>query len=103
MTVVLTPTISLMKDQCSKLEEVGVPATYTGSSQTDVCVNDKIRNKDFKIIYTTPENFFNHAGKPSKVFEDLIEQGQIGLIAIDEVHLINTWKCFRYVYYCNML
>ena len=33
MTVVLTPTISLMKDQCCKLGERGIPATHTGSSQ----------------------------------------------------------------------
>ena len=100
MSIVLTPTISLMKDQCCKLEEMGVPATFTGSSQVDECNNNKIRNKDFKIIYTTPENFFNHEGKPLKVFEDLIEQGQIGVIAIDEAHLINTWKHFRYVCVC---
>lgn len=97
MTVVLTPTISLMKDQCCKLEEMGVPATFTGSSQTDVRINERIKNKDFKIIYSTPENFFNQGGKPSKVFEDLIDQGQIGLIAIDEAHLINAWKHFRYI------
>ena len=60
MSIVLSPTISLMKDQCCKLEEMGVPATFTGSSQVDQCNNKKIRNKDFKIIYTTPENFFNH-------------------------------------------
>ena len=35
MTIVLTPTISLMKDQCCTLEERGIPAIYTGSSQSD--------------------------------------------------------------------
>ena len=75
-----------------------MPATYTGSSQVDKSTNDKIRNKNFKIVYVTPENFFNYEDKPSKVFEDLLEEGQIGLIAIDEAHLINTWKHFRYVY-----
>ena len=67
MTVVLTPTISLMKDQCCKLGERGIPATHTGSSQNDVFIDDKIRNKDFKLIFGTPENFFTREGNPSKV------------------------------------
>ena len=67
MTVVLTPTISLMKDQCCKLGERGIPATHTGSSQNDVSIDDKIRNKNFKLIFATPENFFTHEGNPSKV------------------------------------
>ena len=57
MTVVLTLTISLMKDQCCKLGERGIPATHTGSSQNDVSIDDKIRNKNFKLIFATPENF----------------------------------------------
>ena len=67
MSVVLTPTISLMKDQYSKLEEVRVPATCTGSSQTDVCVNDKIRIKDFNKTIYTKENFLNHESKLTKI------------------------------------
>ena len=86
-----------MKDQCCKLGERGIPATHTGSSQNDASINDKIRNKNFKLIFATPENFFSHEGNPSKVFQDLIEQGHIRLIGINEVHLINSWKHFRYV------
>lgn len=97
MTIVLTPTISLMSDQCSKLEESGIPATFLGSSQTDKEVDQKIRNRMFKIIYTTPEKFFDSKGSPSRLFSDLICLGLIGLIALDEVHLVNTWKTFRYV------
>ena len=98
MTVVLTPTISLIKDQCCTLEERGIPATYTGSSQSDPQMNDKIKNKDFKIVYTTPENFFGCGGCPSDMFHQLTEQGHIGLLAIDEAHLIYSWKNFRYVH-----
>ena len=67
MTVVLTLTISLMKDQCCKLGERGIPATHTGSSQNDASIDDKIRNKNFKLIFATPENFFSNEGNPSKV------------------------------------
>ena len=61
-------------------------------------MNDKITNKDFKIVYTTPENFFGCSGCPSDMFHQLTEQGLIGLLAIDEVHLIYSCKNFRYVH-----
>ena len=57
MSVVLTPTISLMKDQCCKLGERGIPATHTGSSHNDMSIDDKMKNKNFKLIFATPENF----------------------------------------------
>ena len=44
-----------MKDQCCTLEERGIPATYIGSSQSDPHVNDKIRNKDFKIVVVSSQ------------------------------------------------
>ena len=97
ITIVLTPTISLMKDQCSILEENGISATYTGSSQTDAQINSKISDGVFNIVYTTPEKFFDHTGHPLYPFGDLLHKGRVGLIAIDEVHLIHSWKSFRLV------
>ena len=99
MTIVLTPTISQMKDQCCNLQEKGVPATYTGSSQSDPHIDDKIRNGEFKIIFITPEKIFNSDGFPSGIFCQLMDEGHIGLVAIDEAHLINSWKNFRYISY----
>jgi superfamily II DNA helicase RecQ len=96
MTVVITPTISLMNDQTSKLQERGIQATFLGSSQVDKEVEQKTRKGMFQIIYTTPEKFFDNRGSPSKLFNDLISIGQIGLIAFDEVHLVHCWKSFRY-------
>lgn len=90
--------ISLMKDQCSVLAKNKISATYVGSSQTDKEIDTKILDGDFKLVYATPEKFFVDAGTPSYPFRDLIIRGQVGLITIDEVHLISSWKSFRYVF-----
>ena len=66
-----------MKDQCCKLEERGILATVTGCSQNDVCIDDKIRNKNFKIVNTTPEKFCSYEVKPISVFKELIEQATL--------------------------
>ena len=95
LTIVLTPTISLMKDQYCTLESK-VSATFVGSSQTDKEIDDKILSGHFKIVYTTPEKFFDDTGTPSYPFSELIMKSRVGLIALDEVHLISSWKFFRY-------
>ena len=93
ITIVLTPTISLMKDQCKKLDARGISATYLGSSQTDPHVMEKVMKGDFSIVYSTPEKFFECKRK----FNDLSSLGRVGLIAVDEAHLAMSWKSFRYV------
>lgn len=103
VTVVLTPTISLMKDQCCALEKNKISATYVGSSQTDKEIDAKILSGNFRLVYTTPEKFFDDTGTPSYPFRDLITQAQVGLIAVDEVHLIDSWKSFRYAFNVLML
>ena len=97
VTIVLTPTISLMNDQCKKLEQRGILATFLGSSQSDKDVDVKIKQGMFQLVYCTPEKFFDHTGLPSNIFSHLIDMKRIGLIAIDEAHLINSWVSFRYV------
>ena len=96
ITIVFTPTISLMKDQCCALEKKNISATYLGSSQTDKGIDTKIIARKFNLLYTTPEKFFDDTGSPSCPFKDLIMTAQVGLIAVDEVHLIDSWKFFTY-------
>ena len=102
-TVVLTPTISLMKDQCCKLEEHGISATYLGSSQTDTQMDEKVKKGMYEIVYTTPEKFFDSNGHPSHTFKHILEAGRVGLIALDEVHLVDSWKSFRYTLFVKHL
>jgi superfamily II DNA helicase RecQ len=95
MTIVLTPTISLMNDQCAKLNERGISATFLGSSQFDKNVEDKIMEGEFKVVYVTPEKFFKENGEAKVIFSNLLENRQVGLLAIDEVHLVKILNSFR--------
>ena len=96
-TIVLTPTLSLISDQCSALQVKGIQATYLGSTQKDKDVEERICNGEYDIIYTTPEKFFGKSLHMSEFFSELVSRGNVGLIAKDEAHLVYSWKTFRYV------
>ena len=93
--IVITPTISLMTDQVSKLLKRGIPATFLGSAQTHD-VMSQVQAGEFQVVYTTPETFYDKVTqKPRQEFVRLAHQGRLAVIAIDEAHLIFTWKSFR--------
>lgn len=105
MTVVISPTISLMADQCASLTDKGISATFLGSAQSDKTMPSQVLQGKFRIVYTTPESFFASQGKPSKLFEELLQKHRVGLIAVDEAHLVLSWQSFRWVFntaaYCH--
>lgn len=88
VTLVISPLISLMKDQVSALIESGVAAAYVNSSLTQVQysrVLDNIRIGKYKIIYVAPERL----STPS--FMSVCESIHISMIAIDEAHCVSQW------------
>ncbi len=66
MTIVLTPTISLMKDQCRKLEEKGISDTYLGSSQTDLHIVDKMKRRETIVLSMSLQKKILIAAKKSQ-------------------------------------
>ncbi len=89
LTVVLSPLISLMKDQVDRLVSRGVSATYINSSldrqQRERSRYQQLRDGHFDLLYVTPERF-------RKVdFVETLAQRQIKLLAIDEAHCISQW------------
>lgn len=88
VTVVISPLISLMKDQVDSLIQVGIPATYINSSLTEVDYSQTIQNiyhGMYKIIYVAPERFF------SDTFINMLNFLDISMIAIDEAHCVSQW------------
>ena len=87
MTVVISPLISLMKDQVDALQANGVQAEALNSGNTEG-QNDDIRQRclrgEVRLLYTSPERFL--AEEPW-----LQERVHIALIAIDEAHCISQW------------
>jgi len=87
-TIVISPLISLMKDQVDTLAQMGIPATYINSSLTGREANERMQRAiagEFKLLYVAPERLESW---------DFIEQLRyltIPLVAIDEAHCISQW------------
>jgi ATP-dependent DNA helicase RecQ len=88
ITLVVSPLISLMKDQVDSLNEMGIPGTFINSTLDDNELNyrlQEIREGKYKIIYIAPERL------PSYSFMNLVRDIKISMIAIDEAHCISQW------------
>ena len=61
LTLVITPTVSLMKDQTDQLNQSGISAVYLGSCQPDCTAEARVfaPNSDIKVVFTTPEWLFS--------------------------------------------
>lgn len=87
-TLVVSPLISLMKDQVGGLTTNGIPAAFLNSSLTSgvtAQVEDKFLNGELKLLYVSPEKLI------SSSFFSLLQKGNINLFAIDEAHCISSW------------
>lgn len=96
ITIVISPTISLMIDQVENLQSRGLRATYLGSAQRDASMETKVQEGRFDIVYCTPESLLSAIGSLKPLFRSLLAQRMVGLIAVDEAHLVRTWRSFRY-------
>ena len=88
ITVVVSPLISLMKDQVNALTQNGIKAAYLNSSLTYaqyLKVIENIRHGIYKIIYVAPERL----AVPD--FLAVCEDIKVDLLAIDEAHCISQW------------
>ena len=88
ITLVISPLISLMRDQVLNLKASGVSAAYINSSLTGPQVQTVYRNLiagQYKVVYVAPERL-DYSG-----FSQLAAKLPINLIAVDEAHCISQW------------
>lgn len=102
LTLVITPTVSLMQDQTHELGKLGINAEYLGSSQFDPHAESKVfaENSDVSIVFVSPEWLFGRGNKNLDKVQSIRRKGQLGLIAINEAHLMYDWQNFRQSYKC---
>lgn len=88
VTLVISPLISLMKDQVDSINSLGISGTYINSSLS----LDEVRKRlyyvekgEYKLLYIAPERL------ESDGFCELLESIKISFIAIDEAHCISQW------------
>ena len=88
LTVVVSPLISLMKDQVDSVESAGIPATFLNSSLVKGAAGERYRglnNRDYRLLYLAPERLM----LPGMI--DDIRRWGVNLVAIDEAHCISEW------------
>ncbi|MBQ7265431.1 MAG: DNA helicase RecQ [Firmicutes bacterium] len=88
ITIVISPLISLMKDQVKSLNDMGIKAAYINSSLTEKQVSkvyERIYSGEYKIIYVAPERL--EGGRMREIC-DFVDISQV---AVDEAHCISQW------------
>jgi ATP-dependent DNA helicase RecQ len=88
MAIVISPLISLMKDQVDALHECGIAAARLDSTLHPMEINmvfDDIHHGRLKLLYISPERLFSGG------FMDTVKKMNLSFIAVDEAHCVSMW------------
>ena len=88
LTIVISPLISLMKDQVDALKTSSIPSAFLNSSLSKeeyVKVMRDLRSGNLKLLYIAPERLLNAK------FINFLSTLKIGMVAVDEAHCISQW------------
>lgn len=88
LTLVISPLISLMKDQVDALEESGIASAFLNSSLTAKEFAERIaglKRGKYKLLYVAPERL------ETESLRSLLREIQISFVAVDEAHCVSQW------------
>ncbi|MBP2663507.1 MAG: recQ [Firmicutes bacterium] len=88
VTIVVSPLISLMKDQVDALAGQGIPATFINSSLTGQEAGRRLQHMragHYKLVYVAPERLI------ADWFQAVVGELKISMLAVDEAHCVSQW------------
>lgn len=88
LTIVISPLISLMKDQVDSLIDLGIKATYINSSLDGVEIRERMEKVEagkVKLLYLAPERLESYD------FKNVLSTIDVSMVAIDEAHCMSQW------------
>ena len=88
VTIVISPLISLMRDQVDALNDAGIPAAYVNTTQDgdeQAMVLAQAAQGDIKLLYVAPERL------ETERFRNFATRVPISLVAVDEAHCVSQW------------
>ena len=88
LSIIISPLISLMKDQVDSLRLIGIEASYLNSTLTSDEYNKilfRIKRGKIKLLYISPERLEN------KFFLNFIKTVKISMVVVDEAHCVSQW------------
>lgn len=88
LTLVISPLISLMKDQVDALREDGIKASFINSSldfETYIDTLNSVKKGEIKLLYISPERLEND------FFREFLKDINLAFVAVDEAHCISQW------------
>ncbi|MCL2437335.1 MAG: DEAD/DEAH box helicase, partial [Clostridiales bacterium] len=88
ITLIVSPLISLMKDQVNALIQAGVAAAYINSTLTEAQIHKALQNAQmnaYKLMYVAPERLLTDG------FLNFAKSAHIAMLTVDEAHCISQW------------
>lgn len=88
LTIVISPLISLMKDQVDALKGMGIKANYINSSISSREMQNRLKAAaagEYKLLYIAPERLNSYR------FIKLLREINISMVAVDEAHCVSHW------------